>query len=215
MSLVVPTCPEWNVEKLVRHLGAHHRWVSASIEAQDPSTETLDIPEPDLVGEELLEWLIAGVEDLAGLLELVPEDRPAWSWAGDHRKGFWSRRTTVETTIHRWDVENAVGVPVPLDPALAADGVDEMATVIIPGEPYSEAPGTVLLETTDTGDAWAIKPGPETTFVSRAAPGDDSDLRVVGPADALLLGLWGRGTERLEIEESTEAGSALLAWLIT
>ena len=40
MDRVVFPDPEWNVEKLVRHLGAHHRWVSDSIEAQDPETVT-------------------------------------------------------------------------------------------------------------------------------------------------------------------------------
>jgi uncharacterized protein (TIGR03083 family) len=215
MDLVVPTCPEWNVEQLVRHLGAHHRWVTASIEAEDPSTETADIVEPDLRGDELLDWLREGVEELALLIDTVPDDRPAWSWAGDNRKGFWSRRTTVETTIHRWDLENAVGARGPLDPALAADGVDEMAVVIVAGVnegAYTGATGIVQLEATDTGDFWSLNRGAERTVVTRGTE-SAPDLRVAGTAEGLLLCIWGRGTAGLDIDESSPAAADLLAWL--
>lgn len=212
-SIVFPD-PEWNVKKLIGHLGAHHRWVAASIHAQDPSTETPDIGEPELVDEELLVWLEAGVDELAGLLESVPEERPAWSWAGDHRKGFWSRRTTVETTIHRWDVEHAVGDPTPLDAELAADGVDEMATVIAPGESeYTGATGTIVLEATDTFDAWVLERGEEEVAFTRGPAEASPDLRVAGSAEALLLCLWGRGTNGLEIVRSSPASEDLFAWL--
>lgn len=216
MNLMVPTCPEWNIEQLVAHLGSHHRWVTASIEAQDPTTETPDVPEPDLLGDELLDWLTAGVDELARLLENVPEDRPAWSWSGDYRKGFWSRRTTIETMIHRWDVENAVGAPQPLDAALAADGVDEMATVIVPleGGPSSDVtPGTVHLIATDVGQEWSLTRNPEGTVGTREVSGDAPDLRVTGTAEALLLCLWGRGTAELDIDASGSASEELLKWL--
>lgn len=213
MDRVVFPDPEWNVEQLIKHLGAHHRWVTDSIEAQDPDTVTEDVLDPDLAGRELLSWFTEGVEHLASLLESVPEDRPAWSWAGDHRKAFWARRTSVETTIHRWDVEKAVGALGPLDPALASDGIDEMATVIVPlsSAPYEGAPGTAYLLATDTGDEWSIDRGPEHAVTTRGA--SDADVRVAGTAEALLLFLWGRDPGSLEIGVKGPNGDDVLAWL--
>jgi hypothetical protein len=43
----------------------------------------------------------------------------------DQHRGFWYRRAAQELVIHSWDIENTVGDPLPIDPQIAADGIDE------------------------------------------------------------------------------------------
>ena len=47
-------------------------------------------------------------------------DEPAWFWGKEHRVGSWQRAMAIETAIHRWDAQNAMGKPEQLEPDLAA-----------------------------------------------------------------------------------------------
>jgi len=44
---------------------------------------------------------------------------------------WWSRRQMDETTVHRWDVERALECTTPIDPIVAADGIDEYLDVFV------------------------------------------------------------------------------------
>ncbi len=46
-------------------------------------------------------------------------------WADDKTAGYIARRQAHEALVHRLDAELTVGDRTPLDPRLAADGVDE------------------------------------------------------------------------------------------
>ncbi len=109
----VPTCPAWNVAKLTIHTGQHHRWVADAVRKGGAAPEEPD--RPGLRGDALVEWFRAGWTELADLLDSRDDDAPAWSWSGDNRVGFWRRRTALETLVHRWDAQNAVGDAAPLD----------------------------------------------------------------------------------------------------
>src|SRR3712207_288750 len=151
----VPTCPAWNVAKLTIHTGQHHRWVADAIRRRGEPPENPG--KPGLRGDALVEWLREGWRDLAGLLDATDDAAPAWSWSGDNRAGFWRRRTALETTVHRWDAENAVGEPGPLDPELAADGIDEALFVMAGrGGAYSGRAVRMAVVTTDTGGRWTL-----------------------------------------------------------
>ena len=126
----VPSCPEWNVAKLTIHTGQHHRWVADAVRGGGKVPD--DPPKPGLRGDELVEWFRQGWADLADLLDASDDETLAWSWSGDNRIGFWRRRTSLETLIHRWDAQNAIGEITALDPELAADTVDEMFFVMGP-----------------------------------------------------------------------------------
>lgn len=209
----VPTCPEWNVAKLTIHTGQHHRWVADAVRKGGGVPE--DPPKPGLRGEALLEWFREGWSDLAGLLDGVDDDAPAWTWSGDNRAGFWKRRTALETLVHRWDAENAVGDPSPLDPVLSADGVDEMLFVMA-GQGVYEGPGLrVTLSASDTGHSWMLDlVDGETPSPVRGDAGPAGDATVAGPAEAVLLFLWGRlGPEHVDLGGDEDARSALLHWI--
>ena len=211
----VPTCPEWNIAKLLIHMGQHHRWVADAVVGggEEPATPG----KPGLRGEDLIEWVRDGVIALADLLDRKDDETPAWSWSGDNRVGFWRRRTANETLVHRWDVQNAVGVPAELDPELAADGVDEIFQVMVsPGDKNTGTKrGRALFEIPGRADGWLVDlsgdtvPAPE--LVSARS---DADVVLRAPAPEMLLYLWGRkGSEVLEYEGDEEMFSALDHWV--
>jgi uncharacterized protein (TIGR03083 family) len=210
----VPTCPDWNVAKLTIHTGQHHRWVADSVRGggEPPANPS----KPGLRGDELVEWFRQGWRDLADLLDASDDETTAWSWSGDNRVGFWRRRTALETLVHRWDAENAVGGASDLDPALAADGVDEMVFVMIPhGDGgYKGVPMQVALETTDTPGAWTLELEGGKPMRTERGAATGAVVVVVGSAENLLLFLWGRrGPEAVEISGEPDLVAAFLEWM--
>lgn len=208
----VPTCPAWNVAELTVHTGRHHRWVADAV--RKGGAEPDEPPKPGLLGDSLVEWFREGWRDLAELLDSVGDDDRAWSWSGDDRAGFWKRRTTLETLVHRWDAENAVGDARPLDPELSADGIDEVLFVMTGEGGAYRGPGLrVGVTTADTGNAWSLDLADGRP--PRASAGEsDGDVVVSGDAADVLLFLWGRyGAERVQLDGDEPARAELLRWM--
>ena len=214
LDALVPTCPDWNVAKLIIHTGGHHRWVADAVAGG--GEEPVSPGKPGLLGVELIEWFRQGWADLAELLDRSDDETPAWSWSGDNRVGFWRRRTALETLVHRWDAENARGEATGLDPELAADGVDEIFQVMVEGGDKNTGTkkGRALIEIPGRVDAWLVDlsgdivPAPE-----RVRAGSDADVVLRASAPDMLLYLWGRkGTEVVEHEGDTEMFAALDHW---
>ena len=152
-------------------------------------------------------WLGAKMpwEDVASALERIEADEPVWSWAGGpyQNGGFYHRRMAHETLIHRWDAENAVGEPQPLDDDLAADNIDELLQVVLPftianwdrGIPQ----GTLHLHRIGGEGEWTVSPDGSTVSVSLEHAKGDAAVR--GPAADLALFIWERrGLESLDLE---------------
>jgi hypothetical protein len=82
----------------------------------------------------------------------------------------------------------------PVDRVLAEDGVDELLAVVVPRwahtPPLASATATVAVRATDTGRAWTVTLDRGRVDVTPGAR--DADAAVAGPADQLLLHLWGR-----------------------
>lgn len=212
----VPSCPDWNVAKLVIHMGQHHRWVADSVQrgGEPPG----DPPKPGLQGDELIAWLAQGVHDLADLLERSDDEAPAWSWSGDNRVGFWRRRTALETLVHRWDGENATGETSALDPVLASDCVDEMLFIFALryGSVYTGRPGTASLSLTDAPGAWTIRfTGGETpTTEYRGDGARPSDVTIEGGAEDVSLFLWGRrDPDVVKVVGDEDLARPMLGWM--
>jgi uncharacterized protein (TIGR03083 family) len=210
----VPTCPAWNVAKLTIHTGQHHRWVADAVSKGGPPPD--DIPKPGLRGDELIEWFRQGWRDLADLLDGSEDQSPAWSWSGDNRVGFWRRRTTLETLVHRYDAENATGEVSPLDPELSSDGVDEMFYVHMdhPENTYPGSPARVHFATTDADGAWTLKfEKGEVPAPSKGLKGD-ADVTFEAPAAERLLYIWGRlGRDAVTIKGGEALVSEIGTWI--
>ena len=210
----VPSCPEWNVAKLTIHTGQHHRWVANAVRGGGKVPD--DPPKPGLRGDDLVQWFREGWTDLADLLDASDDETPAWSWSGDNRIGFWRRRTSLETLIHRWDAENATGEITALDPELAADTVDEMLTVMAPDGDwkYKGPDARVRIAASDFDAAWTIALADgETPEVTRGSDGD-VDVTVEASAQDLSLFLWGRkDSDAMNVTGDDSLKSAVVAWL--
>ena len=95
--------------------------------------------------------------------------------------------------MHRWDAQNAGGAADAVEPALAADGVDEYLGILgaFRGRRFPEA-GSIHLHTTDTPGEWVVRLGPDGIHLTREHA--KGDVAVRGPASDVLLVLMGRKT---------------------
>lgn len=199
----VPSCPGNTVESLLMHTGTLYIFWSEAI-TQNRRPE-IDWTKMD---KDLLAANRDGLHRFVALLGSRDPEEPTWTWAGDGTIHFWHRRAAQELAVHRWDFENAVGEPHPIDPALAMDGVDEMLTVFGPATGIVEYRGaserfngdgeTFRLEPTDGPDPVTITARPDRFDLDGSAK---PDVTARGPASDLLLFVWGRvPPQHLEVE---------------
>ncbi|WP_342779968.1 maleylpyruvate isomerase family mycothiol-dependent enzyme [Prauserella rugosa] len=190
----VPTCPNWTVGRLVRHLAAVHSWVLACI-ADPHGTETRGERAPK-EWDELLPWWDERRKELRAAFDRGA-DTPAQVPFGFYEAnlGSWARRQAHEAAIHRIDVELAAGAePTTFDTAFATDGADEALSMILHRRTADwsavEAAGTVLVHAEDARTLWSLTltPGERPTLGGPAEP----DVTLSGDADAVYKRLWRR-----------------------
>lgn len=205
-------CPGWDLRRLAAHVGVVHRWATqAVVTGESPSARPLD---PD-DGTDLAAWLRAGADALVTSLAAADPDAPTWHpFPGPKTVCTWIRRQTHETSVHRWDAEAAVGEPAPIDPALASDGIDEYFTVMLPRMIQRDALTVPLaslhVHCTDVAGEWLLTARGSGLHVERLHAKGDAALR--GPAESLLLRLWGRNpTVAVEVVGDQRAADAWLA----
>jgi len=207
LATPVPSCPGWDLARLVRHAGTVHRWAAAHVATR--SRERIDSSELDVALPDdpagYPQWLAAGAGPLVMVLRDAGPDTPVWTWGDDHRSGWWARRMLHETTVHRVDAQQALGVRPEIDPVVAADGVDEFLSIVPygsrSGQRLAELPSgqAIHLHATDdvlatsaaanAGEWLVILNGGGFTWTHGHAKGT---VAVRGPAEALLLLVYGR-----------------------
>lgn len=197
MGAPVPGCPDFDIAKLVGHMGHVHRWVThiISSDAQAPvGYASVTFPKPEDPAE-LGAWLAAGAAPLLSQLGGDP-DAPVWGFGGNSRR-WWARRMLHETTVHRSDAERAIGLEPEIDPEVAVDGVDEflhLVTVIMGRRGLSDnlkgAGETLHLHATDAPGEWTITLGPDGMTWERGHSKATTAIR--GAAADLLLLMYSR-----------------------
>ncbi|VVJ19807.1 protein of uncharacterised function DUF1503 [Amycolatopsis camponoti] len=198
----VPTCPEWTLRDLTCHVGlAYHK--SAAIIASRPTEyvpfDAVTVDDPpgfDALGD----WLVDGAERLVEAVTDVGPETPTSTWTPDRRAGFWTRRLTHETVVHRADAAFATGEPYEVDGDLAADGIAEGLDLVAvfsklehPALDRTSLRGTgetLLFRATAPDLAWLARRTPSGVEVSLEQA--DADVVVAGRAADLLLALTGR-----------------------
>jgi uncharacterized protein (TIGR03083 family) len=180
----VPDCAGWTLADLGTHLGNVHRWAATVVTTGEPQRQ--DFTQPTDAG--LASWYAESAGLLLDALEQATPEDPCWHFGGTGKtKAFWFRRQVHETAVHLADS----GSGHVLDPAVAADGVDEVLGTLLPRVTRWHAvprlPGPVSLRATDTGDVWTVHPG-EPPALGPATDG----ATVEAPARDLLLRLWKR-----------------------
>lgn len=217
LDAAVAACPGWDVARLAVHLGTIHRWARHNAtHASPPENTSAFKPEPSLDGAGLGAWLQAGAADLADTLRSLDPDAPTWHpFLVAKVAGVWPRRQAHETVIHRWDAEQAVGSPSPIDADLASDGIDEYFELGVSRKvtrEHLEYPtGSLHVHCTDVEGEWFVWADDEGYHVERIHQKGDAALR--GPAEALLLRLWGRTSEGAGELSPIGDESVLESWL--
>ncbi len=202
----VPTCPGWDVRELVRHLGMIHLWAAGHVAKLQDDSWGDDLDEftkfwPELGifwpdDEQLVSWYLETNANLLRTLESAPSDVEAWTFLpAPSPLAMWARRQAHETAVHRFDAENAAGIPSRFDPVLAADGIDELLAGFAPRKPEFPVAKehTVLVHATDTDDRWHVTLAP--TGITTVRGDGAADLALAGDAADLYLVLWNRGRQ--------------------
>ncbi|WP_329788743.1 maleylpyruvate isomerase N-terminal domain-containing protein [Lentzea sp. DG1S-22] len=211
----VPSCPEWTVLDLVRHIAEVHTWAAEAV-VTGPAGSRPAWPQAPQDFDDVFSWWDNGFSLLVDRLRETPADRPAWTFQGPGLAGFWARRQAHETSIHRLDADLATGrelPPLAFDPEFAADGVDEYLTVLVGrrielGFPVT-ATGRLLVHAADAGRTWELRLTEGEPLVV-AAPRDsafEEDATLAGTADAIYRFVYGRPSHAIVTgDESLLAG---------
>lgn len=199
----VPTCPDWSLAELIRHLGRVHRWAGGLVERRAQrhmGARELGIVIPDDPAE-LLPWFEEGAAVLLRTLRAADPDEAVWSWGPDRHVRFWSRRMLHETAVHRHDADDALGAQAGFSGDVADDGIAEFAANLESAAAFApkignlRGDGTVIAFTaSDTGTRMLLRLLPDRFVWTRADGGDDvpADAEVTAAAGDLYLFLWGR-----------------------
>ncbi|MCX6484852.1 MAG: maleylpyruvate isomerase N-terminal domain-containing protein, partial [Mycobacterium sp.] len=128
LSTTVPTCPEWSLEQLMRHVGRGDRWAAQIVadQATDPvDPRTVAGGKPPAGRDNEIAWLQDGVRALVDAVGKSGAQTPVWTFLGSRPAAWWIRRRLHETAVHRADAALALGAEFRIDAAVAADGITE------------------------------------------------------------------------------------------
>jgi len=173
----VPTCPQWTLNQLFRHVGRGNLWAAAIVaEPADTPVDPRSVPggKPPADPDAALDWLHAGAQKLLDATAATGPDTPVWTFVGPQPARWWIRRRLHEVIVHRADAALALtGEPglAGLPPELAADAVTEWLELAsgLAGRGSGPAPladgQSVHLHVTDAdlgaAGEWTIHGGPD------------------------------------------------------
>lgn len=208
LTTAVPTCPDWTLDALMRHVGRGDRWCAQIVAEQsgdyiDPRTVPDGKPPVDRDGQ--IAWLHAGPHRLLDAVSQVGADTRVWTFLGPRPAAWWIRRRLHETAVHRADAALALGEEFQIDPAVAADAITEyLERVVIRADAEGPAGGdrplgdgqSLHLHATDAGlgtaGEWTVLGRPDGIAVDHEHGPATTALR--GPARDLLLAIVRRRT---------------------
>jgi len=193
----VATCPSWTNRDLAKHVGDVYGFVIAQLQAGNPETRAPSNATAAPDTGDIAPWFRERHQEVLAALRGTAPETPVWTFGPDKTAAFFFRRMAHETVVHRWDAQQAAGTLTPIDPALAADGVNEVMEVFMLHRRTNEPPASSLhVHRTDGEGEWMLvaKEG-ALTMTHEHAKGDAAAR---GSAQDILLYLWGRGRAGLE-----------------
>jgi uncharacterized protein (TIGR03083 family) len=218
LSVTVPTCPDWTLAELVRHIGGNLRSVETAVRTgtpvEDPGRQVPGVAGPDGDDPATLDaWLAGAAARFAGTLRDAGPDAEARVWAFARSTGFWARRAANDLVIHRADAAGTVHADYTVAPELAADAVDELLELISDPDVARSSPRlaelrgpgrSIHLHATDTkpdlAAEWLIELGTD-GFTWRRGH-EKATVALRGPLADVLRVFWRRlpaDSERVEV----------------
>ncbi|MFG3204907.1 maleylpyruvate isomerase N-terminal domain-containing protein [Streptomyces sp. NPDC048192] len=220
----VPTCPEWTLSDLARHLGEGRRAWAATI-AAGPAATAKSAPQGPAAPQErgaLVEWLAEATRELLEALREAGPDRGCWTWWGASQSprtcGAVARHQLQEISVHTYDAQLTAGAPQPLPERVALDGVEDfLFTCCATTAAWPHRPAVVDYHATEgrSWRTWLSADGARTARLpapAAAEPGAaDASLR--GTAGDLVLALYDRiPPDSLDLEGDGRLFDLLQAW---
>lgn len=200
LAAQVQHCGDWTLLDLADHLGRGNLWAATAI---TESRGDYEAPAGPTTRADLAGWFHDTSDVLLEALDRDPST-PAWTFFPPATVGFWHRRRALETLVHRWDAEYALGLNPSLDPELSGDGVSEVIDGMAPRQVrlgrMTAPERAVRLTAADTASSWVWGPGEPVATVT------------AGSAELLLM-LWGRASTRDDVfswQGDRDTGEALL-----
>ncbi|KWX67657.1 maleylpyruvate isomerase family mycothiol-dependent enzyme [Mycobacterium sp. NAZ190054] len=191
----VPTCGEWTLKQLYRHVGRGNRWSAQIISERrnqplDPR-EVRDGRPPD-DPDAAAEWFQQGAQLVIDAVDHVGADARVWTFVGPRPAGWWIRRRVHEVAVHRADAALALGTEFELPAEFAADCLSEwieLATVDRRHPPALDLGQSIHLHATEeklgpTGE-WTI--AHDEDGLSWSHSHSKSSVALRGPVNGLLL----------------------------
>jgi len=191
--------PGWTQLDLLIHTGSVHRRTTEIV--RNRSLERLGrVFPPDEEWSTVLPWFRDGAAEMADLLEHTDPRTPVWAFGPDQSVGSWRVRMALETAVHRWDAERAVGDSAPIDARLAERGIDEFGVMWAASIPTEGVAGSLGLRAAGGDHGWTLEVADGTVRL-RSGADAAADVTVAGTASNLYLWLLGR--EPLDVLEVT------------
>jgi uncharacterized protein (TIGR03083 family) len=209
-SARVPSCPDWDADDLLWHLGTVQRFWGTIVADRLQSPEGVEDPTRPGSHGGLVDFFEESSARLQEALTAADPEEPVWMWADDKTVGYIRRRQAHEALIHRLDAELTRGQTSPLDAELAADGILEVLDMMFGGCPpwgsFTPSPTHVAVRATDTGSEvravlgrfTGTDPEDGKTYdddelsVRAAQPSAEPAAVISGTADDLDAWLWHR-----------------------
>jgi len=208
VDALVPSCPGWSVRDLVFHHASFQSWITGLIvdRVQEPQAPLVAAKPPK--GKGILRWYEQIAAGLVVALRATDPATPVWGVTAEHTAGAWARRQASESSVHRWDAQNAHDVCRPIEHA--DDYLSELFGLLLPNLianfGLAVPNGSMALSSVDDGRVWLVRPSDldDADDVHAGDLADDdgdiaADVVVSGTSSDLLLAMWNR-TSDVEIE---------------
>ncbi|KUI16256.1 hypothetical protein AU193_15950 [Mycobacterium sp. GA-1285] len=200
-STPVPTCPDWTLKQLFRHVGRGNRWAAQIIaerrmSALDPREVRDGKPPDDPDGA--ADWLNQGAQLVVDAVERAGPATRVWTFRGPRPAGWWIRRRLHEVVVHYADAALAVGSDYSAPPDLVADAISEWIELMVGTgpQPALDRGRSIHLHATDDGlgptGEWTIVHDEDGVWWSHNHTKADTALR--GSAIDMLLAITRRRT---------------------
>ena len=202
-ALPVPTCPEWNLEQLFRHVGRGNLWAAQIIaDRMDHGLDPREVVggKPPAQLDASIDWLNDGAQQILDAVAQTGPDTPVWTFVGPRPSAWWVRRRLHEATVHRADAALAMAGQMgdfALSAELAADGISELLDLLAArprrdGQPWPLVGDDVVhLHATDTDlgsdGQWVIRRSSTTDTLSWAHERGAASVTLSGSARELFL----------------------------
>jgi uncharacterized protein (TIGR03083 family) len=199
LDATVAHCPGWDVADLVHHMTDVFWFWGTMVDerlTERPADSRRPAPAPR---DERVDRFTDCASWFIGVLTDADSATPIWTWAPKQQNaGFVIRHQVQEAVVHHWDAANAAGQSITVDPAAAADSVEEFLTFSVYDGSYPMDPppvaldGAIGLACSDIDMRWtahdAVTPG----LVSFSRGISDGVPTITASAGDLLLWLYDR-----------------------